>query len=246
MYIMEDPKKVEKLNQDQVYEILTNDDISWQALIYELINTEQLDPWDINLGLLAQRYLEKIKELEEANFFVSSKVLLAASLMLRLKSEILLNREIRSLDDVLFGTEEKEKKYEYEKIDIDENELPELYPKTPLPRYRKVTLQELMSALNKAINTENRRIKREITEKQAQRLTDIVLPKAKISVHDRIKMVKQKLKELHKGDKIPYSDLAKDKEEKITCFLPVLHLDSQKHLTLEQQKHFEEIFIWLH
>ncbi|MBU0957813.1 MAG: segregation/condensation protein A [Nanoarchaeota archaeon] len=241
---MEDNKK-ERLNQDQVYNILTNDDVSWQALIYELINTEQLVPWDIDLGLLAKKYLEKISELEEANFFISSKILLAASILLRLKSDILLNKEIKTLDEILFGQEEK-KKYEYERIEIDENELPELYPKTPLPRYRKVTLNELMSALDKAINTETRRIKREITDTQAKKLTDLVLPRTQISVHDRIREIKQRLKKLHNNDKIPYSTLAKDKEEKITCFLPILHLDCQKHLTLQQEKHFEEIFIWLH
>ena len=51
-----------KIGQEQFYEILTNDDYSWQSIIYELINTEQLDPWDIDITMLTQRYLEKIRE----------------------------------------------------------------------------------------------------------------------------------------------------------------------------------------
>ena len=141
-------EKKEKINQDQLYELLTGKEISWQAIIYDLINSEQLDPWDINLGLLANKYLVKIRTLEEANFFVSSKVLLAAALLLRLKSEILLSKYIKSIDEILFGKKE-EKKYVLERIQIDENELPELVPKTPLPRYRKVSLDELMKALDK-------------------------------------------------------------------------------------------------
>ena len=48
-----------------------------------------------------------------------------------------------------------------EKIEFDLSSLPSLSPKTPLPRTRKVTLQELMTALDKAMNTEQRRIRKE-------------------------------------------------------------------------------------
>ena len=44
-----------------------------------------------------------MQKLEEADFFISSKVLLAACLLLRIKSEILLNQYIKSIDEILFG-----------------------------------------------------------------------------------------------------------------------------------------------
>jgi len=77
--------------------------LSWQAIIYDLIKTEQLDPWDIDLGILADKYVDIIQHLEDADFFVSSKVLLACSLLLRLKSEILINSYIQDLNDALYG-----------------------------------------------------------------------------------------------------------------------------------------------
>ena len=89
---VEQPKTGLGVSQEQIHGLLFGDKLSWQAIIYDLINTEQLNPWDVDICLLANRYLEKIKFLEEANFFVSSKVLLAASLLLRIKSEILLNQ----------------------------------------------------------------------------------------------------------------------------------------------------------
>lgn len=238
-----------KIGQEQFYEILTNDDYSWQSIIYELINTEQLDPWDIDITMLTQRYLEKIREFEEANFFISSKVLLAAALLLRIKSEILLNKYIRSLDDILFGREEK-KDYTRERIDIDENEIPVLYPRTPLPRSRKVTLQELITALDKAIKTEGRRIKREISGKIRLRETSIVLPKRKINISDRIQEVYSKIKGLFKVQKpiqrLRFSELAgNDKEEKLLTFIPLLHLENQSKLWLDQERHFDEIWVSL-
>jgi len=238
----------EKLGNEQVYDILTNNELSWQAIIYDLINSEQLDPWDIDLGLIANKYLEKIKALEEANFFVSSKVLLAASLLLRIKSEILLDRYIRSLDDILFGKKEEEKKV-FERIEIDESEIPKLYMRTPIPRMRKVTLQELMTALNKAIKTESRRIQKEIDLKQAERETEIVFPKVKINIKDRIKKIYSRVLTVFKSrkERLSYTELiGKSKEERVISFLPLLHLDNQQKVWLEQEEHFDEIYIWLY
>ena len=241
-------EKENKIGNDYLYEMLTNNEIGWRDIIFDLVNTGQLDPWDIDLSLLAHKYIKKIHELEEANFFVSSKVLLAASLLLRLKSEILLNEYIRSIDDILFGKKEQAKPIE--RIQIDENELPILYPKTPLPRMRRVSLQELMLALNKAINTENRRIKKEIVEKQMKREAEIVLPKAsRVNIKDRIRKIYSKILTIIKANKtkVSYSELTgNNKEEKIACFLPVLHLDNQQKIWLEQEKHFDEIYVWLY
>jgi len=152
-----------KVGQEQIHGLLFGEQLSWQQIIYDLINSEQLDPWDIDLALLTNKYLERVREMEEADLFVSSKVLFAVALLLRIKSEILLNHYIPSLDAILFGKEE-EKKYVQERIELEE-EVPGLVLRTPLPRFRKVSLQELMAALSKAVKTENRRIKKAIPGK---------------------------------------------------------------------------------
>jgi segregation and condensation protein A len=243
----EEEDKSNRINQDQVYDLITGNDVSWQEIIYDLIRTEQLDPWDINLGLLADKYLEKIKLLEEESFFISSKVLLACALLLRLKAELLINRYIQDLNDVLYGKKE-EKKYELQRIDIDENELPILVPKTPLPRSKKISLEELMSALNNAIETENRRIRKEIKQIQAEKSALVVLPKInKINLKDRIRDIYLKIRSHidKKKIKMTFSELAPTKEEKLSAFLPILHLSNQDKLYLEQNVHFEEVYMYL-
>ena len=79
----------------QIFNIVSGKDPSWQNIIYDLISSEQIDPWNIDLGLLCKKYFEKIRELEESNFFISSKILLAAAFLLRIKSEILINKHIK-------------------------------------------------------------------------------------------------------------------------------------------------------
>lgn len=239
-------KVVNKVSQEQVHGLLFGDRLSWQTIIYDLINTEELDPWDINLSLLAQKYLEKVKEIEETNFFVSSKVLLAAALLLRIKSEILLNEYLPSLDEILFGKKE-EKRYFQERIELDED-IPELSVRTPLPRFRKVTLDELMQALGKAITTENRRIKRIIVAKQQEFETYTSIPKKRINIRDQIKGVYDKLRGIFsdREHKLAFSEFAgKSDEERVSTFVPLLHLDNQHKVWLEQESHFNEIWILL-
>ncbi len=237
----------EKVGQEQIHRLLFEDKLSWQSIIYDLINSEQLDPWNIDISLLAQKYLEKMRELEEANFLVSSKVLLAASLLLRIKSEIVLSYDIPALDDILFGSKEK-KLYKQERIELDED-IPMLVPRTPLPRFRRVSLDELMAALGKAIQTETRRIRREVLVKQHEREVQAVLPNRFFNLKDKIDEIYHKLLNVfsnHSG-KIGFSGFVSDssKEELVASFVSLLHLDNQQRIWLEQEGHLEEIWIWL-
>ncbi len=250
-------EQVAKIGNNQLYEVVVGRDPNWRTIIYELIHTEQLDPWDIDIVLLTKRYFEKIAEYEEADFYISSKVLLAAALLLRLKSEFLLNIHIQSIDEILFGKKEQVQKKETEIIEIDDNILPLLIPKTPLPRARRVTLTELMNALQKAINTESRRIKREVDIKTAKKISEINLPEFKRTD------LKERIKELYANiltninrkainskkdlNKITYNELVKgERAEKLACFLPLLHLSNTKKLWVEQERHLDEIWIYLY
>nr|AIF01522.1 putative chromosome segregation and condensation protein (scpA) [uncultured marine group II/III euryarchaeote KM3_149_F06] len=245
--------EVEKVGQSQIHELLFGEKLSWQAIIYDLINTEQLDPWNIDISLLSGKYLEKVRELEEANFFVSSKVLFAASLLLRMKSDIILNRDLPGLDEVIFGKKE-ETKYSQERIELEDGEIPDLIPRTPIPRFKKVTLQELISALGKAFKTENRRIKKEIVSRQHLREMDLVIPKSPFNLKFKIREIHTKLKDIfsNREERLAFSELIKSsdtfevsKEDKVAAFVSLLHLDNQQKVWIEQENHLDEIWILL-
>jgi len=237
-------------SHEQVYSIVNGKDPSWQGIIYELVASEQLDPWNIDITTLCKSYFEKIKELEQTNFQVSSKMLLAASLLLRIKSEILLHKYIREIDNVLFPKEDEIRKI-IERIEINEDEVPILSPKTPLPRFKKVTLQELIDALDVAIKTESRRIDKEIQKKQAERLSHVDIPKFKrINIKERIRHFYAKVLSGFKNKKgevkLSYSHFTgTNKEERIACFLPMLYLSNNGRVWLEQEGHFQEIYLYL-
>ena len=244
-------EEIEKISPNQVYDIITSKKPDWQVIIYEMVHTDQLDPWDLDLIILTQRYFEKIEQLEETDFYISSKVLLAAALLLRIKSDFLLNRHLKGIDEILFGRK-KESPKPLERIEIDESELPILVPKTPMSRLRRVTLPELMIALNKAINTESRRIKREVAVKRAEKLTSHGIPEIKkVDLKDRVKQFyDQILSSIKKPQpsthKLTYHELTNnEKEEKLATFLPLLYLSNTRKLWLEQDKHLDDIWIYL-
>jgi len=226
-----------KLVDKPIQDIITNE-VSWHSLIYELVKSEQLDPWNIDIVLLTQGLLNVIKKMEEANLFISSKLFLVSSILIRMKSEIL-RKSLMS----------EEKKNEAKSITLDEDldNLPLLIPKTPLVRQKKVTLQELMRALDKAVKTEERRIKkRRMLERRESQILGII-PKIKINIRERINEVYRKIKKMFSPSrKLVFDDLAgNNKEEKILTFIPLLHLDYQKKIELIQQKAFGSIEIKL-
>jgi len=184
---------------------------------------------------------------------------LAAALLLRIKSDFLLNKHLKTIDEILFGKKQKKESI-IEPIEIDEDNLPILVPKTPLPRFKKVTLNELIEALDKAIKTESRKIKKEVNLKRAKKLSEIDFPEfRRINLKDRVRTLyakvltvlkqskKQKINPEIILDKIKYSKLiGTEREERLACFLPLLHLSNSKKLWLDQENHLDEISIFLY
>ncbi len=219
-------------------DIVQKDDASWQYLIYELVKTNQIDPWDVNIIELTNKFLAKIEEMDRKNLHISSKVLLVAAILVKLKADFLYNSLIKK----------EEKKKEIESIEVNE-EVPLLLPKIPIFRDRKITLEELMNALKNAIKTEERRMRREVS---SRRMIDFsfIIPKKRINWLDKIKEVYNMIKEMfikNKVKKIYFSQLLRtnEKEEKITLFVPLLHLDHQNKVKLEQKAFLSEIEISL-
>ncbi len=142
-------------NHEKIFEILfSKDEVTWQGLLYELVKTEQMDPWNINVSMLTKKYIEIIKKLKELDFRVSGKVLLAAAILLKIKSNRLLNEDLSEFDRLLTESEEGL----LEELDLEEEqnyrgnaEKPILIPRTPQPRKRKVSIYDLMGALEKAL-----------------------------------------------------------------------------------------------
>ena len=94
--------------EDKIYSLLMKEDeVTWQDIIYNLIKTEEMDPWDVNITKLTQKYIQTVKGMNEQNFFVSGKMILASSLLLKLKSNKFIDHDISNFDSYLFHSEDE-------------------------------------------------------------------------------------------------------------------------------------------
>ena len=236
--------------QDQILQMLMNkDEITWQSMIYELIKSEQMNPWDIDVSVLTKKYLETIQKLQEANFFISGKVLLAASILLRIKSDKLVDEEIFNFDNNLYAKEDEFSEIEgleFENVPgpIRNLELPKLTVKTPLPRKKRITINDLMLALQKALEVNQRKIIRQMELDNVY----VEVPEKKIDISKLIKEIYERIMSFFKKNKnseLTFNKLilSDKKEDKIIAFIPLLHLDNQEKIILDQDKPFGEIKI---
>ncbi|HII16180.1 MAG TPA: segregation/condensation protein A [Nanoarchaeota archaeon] len=227
--------------------ILEQNELTWQNIIYDLIKSDEMDPWDIDVSLLTQRYIETIKAMEQMNFLISGKVLLAAALLVKIKSDRLVEQDIAYFDSILFPQTEALDDMEMQFTERQKVEHPPLGIRTPLPRKRKVSVQDLMKALQRALEVDKRRTlkyNRYYTENVA------VVPERKVDILVLIKSLYGKIVGFfEKKETITFTKLLPEgeptKREKVLTLLPLLHLENESKVDLSQEANFAEIYVTL-
>ena len=233
---------------DRIFSLLMSktDEITWQTIIFDLVKSEQMDPWDIDISLLTQKYIEILRGLKEHDFRISGKVLLAAAILLKLKSHRLVGEELSELDRLLMGVEEGLEELGFEepgriaKLD----EIPTLIPRTPQPRQRKVSIYDLVEALERALEVKKRRLLHFIPP------LNMEAPKKKKDITEIIREVYIKIRTFFVStikEKLTFAKLlpSESRDDKVHTFIPLLHLAQQNKIELIQDVPFGEIQILL-
>ncbi|MBI2659562.1 segregation/condensation protein A [Candidatus Woesearchaeota archaeon] len=220
------------------------DEVTWQSILYELVKTEQMDPWDIDVGIIAQKYIDMLRTLKEHDFRISGKVLLAAAILLKMKSTKLVGEDLTELDKLLMGVEEEMEELGFEETsEIPKlGEVPSLIPRTPQPRKRKVSIFDLVDALERALEVKKRRLLHSIPP------LNLEAPKKKRDITQIIRDVYGRIKSFFittLKDNLTFSKLlpSESKEDKVYTFIPLLHLAQQNKIELVQEAPFGEISI---
>lgn len=242
--------------------IFSEEDVKWRSIIYELIRSGKIDPWDVDITKFTNEYMTMLEKLKEMNFRVSGKVVLAAAILLKIKTQRL------GLDDFIVLTEEPEEDIgmgfeDDEFIDPDEEKLVKLAqhikhtkkkkytvePKLVGPRKRKVTVFELVGALKKALEVDERRSTRRVKLEEAKRPQKKYEVK-KVDILGKIKDVHLRLVSKVKGKKrvVPFNELVQkpgEKKDTIWTFIPLLHLANEEKVWLHQEESFSDIHVEL-
>jgi len=187
------------------------------------------NPWEVDISRILMGFLEKMRERELVDYKVSGKALLSASIIHRIKSELLLR----------LGQEQEEKK---EKEDLDLN-----LPPIPMPYRlinRKVTLEELLLALERVLLGEETKkiIKKPV--KEEVKPEPFVFEPTRPNIEQIIKDVYQKILS-HEREIVKFSELVnkKDTLNVVRTLLSILILALRNKIHVWQEKQFGEIYI---
>ncbi len=235
----------------RVYEVvLRGDEISWQTILFDLVKNQQMDPWAVDLSALTEHFLEVIHNLTETDFRINGKVVLAAAMLLKIKTSALLDHDINALDTLLAsqdemgmdGAIEDEGPRGRERIVVDG--IPKVYPRTPQPRQRAVSIYDLVEALEQALEVNVRRQRRILFS-----YPEVRIPERKIDLLSAMDGMHEKVKTHYaeKQERLTFDSLVEgtDKFAKIFTFMPLLHLTTARKTDLDQPEHFSTIYITL-
>src|SRR3989338_4230650 len=113
----------------------------WQEVLETIVIEECIDPLNVSIVALADAFYQYVQRLQSFDFHIPARFILIASILLRMKCELMLEEE---------AITEMKKDRNFPKIDVQN--LPELTPPITRKPTRKVTFAELVKALNKAID----------------------------------------------------------------------------------------------
>jgi len=139
--------------QEQIYDMLLKEnEVTWKDIIYDLVKSEQMNPWDVDLSKLTAKYIQTVKDMKEMNYHVSGKVLLASAMLLKIKSQRLVSEDINNFDSFLFHTEDEfEELGDFLPFHEHKVEIPKLGIRTPQARKRKVSVSDLIDKLQQKL-----------------------------------------------------------------------------------------------
>jgi segregation and condensation protein A len=234
-------------SQDKIFSLLVEqNEISWKAIIMDLISTEQMNPWDVNISLLTEKYIDRLNQMKEQDLKVGGKVLLAASILLRIKSTKLVSDDLDDFDRLIAGSDMSQDQF-YDELEqelargeeMGLKEEYELLPRLPQARRRKVSVFDLVKALEKALEVKERRVLHSMPP-------PMPLPQRKFDVTAALTHLYQRILSLFGvRKKLTFNELlpGDTKQDKVYTFIPLLHLSNNQSVELEQSEAFGDIHI---
>ncbi|MDY6788959.1 MAG: segregation/condensation protein A [Candidatus Nanohaloarchaea archaeon] len=211
---------------------------NWRSVLDRL--TEDMDPWSIDIVKLAERYRNYLKEADRTDLKIPARMVLTCSILLRMKVNFM--QDFRQEQETAQEERWEEEQIEEEPLDL---EVPSSTVEPPVKRSkkpRKVTLDELKDALEKAIDIQQSR-----KDRQEERLVeqDFIDLEEK-NIEDKLDELMDRLESYFDEEtEVAFHEILeqKDREEKIEKFIHVLHLETDGKIRCKQDQFFGKIQI---
>ena len=222
---------------DQLVEIVENPD--WKSLLTDIVKADGMDPWNIDVTIMAGKYLDKIRAMKKIDFRVPANAILCSSILIRFKSDCW----------ELYPQEEFEDKLEddhWEYI-IDGQRVPDLDPARRITR-RRITIDDLITAVETVMEKERKRAMRQRERLEIpQELMNIAFEDTEDFEKSVDDVYKRVLASADSQKMSSFSQIVQGntRTDTITTLLPLLHLATRGEVAVAQEDIFGEILIYL-
>src|SRR3989344_5485961 len=211
---------------------------AWKSILVELVRTERMDPWSIDVAGLAEKYLKKINALTGADLRIPAKAILASAILLKFKSNVLRISEIEDEDDFLAQKKAMtpEERLEFEAL------IPDLKTIRKI-KEGKVSLEELVNSIERMLQSTKKQKDKNILRER----TKFALPFSDFQIDKEMDRVYKVIeKNADSQGMIIFSRLLRETDtpqEIVRTFIPCLFLTNRGKINMWQDVFFGEIFI---
>ncbi len=230
-------------------------------ILVDLARCGKIDPWNIDIVDLYDKYMKRLSELNIKDLKSVGRALLFASILLRLKSNIiegitlddLETREDEFLDDDGFEAQYEEEQLQLPSSNvISFDEVLQRRTSVRLNRNRNVTLKDLIRHLEFYEQLEKKQSIKNALERQKRRVRDYSKLKAKDILnlaHDEyietvVEKMRQNLEQIFKKEeKIELRELTLLGFDKSSAYIAILFLMSKNEVDIIQNNFYGKLYV---
>jgi segregation and condensation protein A len=206
---------------------------TWKDILLDLVRKNELNPWDLDIIDIVGKYVDVVRGLRVMDLRVPANIILAASIMLRLKSDML------ELEDPTVVAQDGAAPFERPFVQVEG-----LSVRLRLPPRRRVTLHELITALDEAMRLKEYRTERLMSEAKA---VPLVLSRVDVEadVESLYSMIKENADSSGALTFTALRSISQKPDALLDVFIPLLFLANRNRVLLIQEDFFREIVIAL-
>lgn len=236
-----------------------NNEVDGIEILVQMARQGKIDPWNIDIIDITDKYLTHLFQSKSQNLRLTGRTLLFASILLKLKSNILEGVELSDFDT----QPEEPEFYDDEPLDYEQEYIPTnnvvsidevLQRRTSvrLNRNRVVTLRDLIRQLEfyemldkkQSLKNAHERAKRRVKNYSNLSPEDIINLAHDEYIEKGVERLRANLEDiLNRQDKIELNELTLLGMDKISAYISLLFLTAESDYDLEQDEFYSDLYV---
>ncbi|MBP3821160.1 segregation/condensation protein A [bacterium] len=240
-----------------------SEDADGIGILVEMAKSGKIDPWNIDIVDVTEKYLQKMIEMKSLNLRVASRTLLFAAILCRMQSNVLAGLTLEEFQDEPQEAVFDEDGFIVEYPDENQEFVPTsnvvsweeaLQRRTSirLNRNRVVTLKDLIKQLEfyeklekrASLQSAHERAKRHVRNYSRLTPEEIVSMAHEEYIEEAVKKLKDNLEQIFQNnDKIELNELRVLGLDKISAYMALLFLSRDTDYELQQKEFYSDLYV---